>query len=93
MAYVTPFYKGFRLETMVFRGQHPDSIERKHDRTFVVAVRITRATLEDLDYSGESKTYKLQSLPFDSIGEARRAGNNYAQGLVDNLVESGAKAL
>lgn len=93
MAYVTPFYKGFRLETMVFRGQYPDSIERKHDRTFVVAVRLTRAMIEDLAYSGESKTYKLQSLPFDSIGDARRAGNEYAQKLVDKFIDTGATAL
>ncbi|WP_087689021.1 MULTISPECIES: hypothetical protein [unclassified Pandoraea] len=93
MAYVTPFYKGFRLETFVFRAQDPDSTSRKHDRTFGVSVRLTRAMIEDLAYSGESKTFQLRSLPFDSIGEARRAGNKYAQGLVDNLVESGAKAL
>ncbi|MGC7403300.1 hypothetical protein ACPWR0_05590 [Pandoraea pneumonica] len=93
MAYVTPYYKGFRLETLVFREQDPDSTERKHDRTFGVSVKISRTTLEDLAPSGDSQVYRLQSLPFDSIGEARRAGNAYAQALVDNFVDSGTPAL
>ncbi|WP_374625298.1 hypothetical protein [Pandoraea sp.] len=86
MAYVTPFYKGFRLETLVFREHDAASVEGKHDRTFGVSVRISRTSLDDLENATDSKLYRLDGQPFDSIGEARRAGNAYAQTLIDDLV-------
>lgn len=89
MAYVIPFYRGFRLETFVFRHQDAGSVERKHDRTFGVSVRISRTTLEDPTSSTDPKVFRLESLPFDSIGEARRAGNSYAQSLIDDIVRDG----
>jgi hypothetical protein len=86
MAYVIPFYRGFRLETLVFRQQDTDAVERKHDRTFGVSVRISRTTLEDPASSTDPKLFRLESQLFDSVGEARRAGNSYAQSLIDNIV-------
>ncbi|VVD64085.1 hypothetical protein [Pandoraea fibrosis] len=89
MAYVIPFYRGFRLETFVFRHHDTDSAKRQHDRTFGVSVRISRTTLEDPAQSTDPKVFRLESLPFDSIGEARRAGNSYAQSLIDDIVRDG----
>lgn len=86
MSYITPFYKGFRLETLVYREIDAFAVEGKRDRTFGVAVKISRSTLNG-PAASESKVFRLQCVPFESIGEARRAGDAYGQSLVDGSPE------
>ncbi|AJC20389.1 hypothetical protein [Pandoraea pulmonicola] len=88
MAYINPFYRGFRLETCVFREQDAGSTERKHDRTFGVSVRISRISENAPASSLEPRLFRLDSLPFDSIGDARRAGEAFGRSWVDDLMRS-----
>ncbi|VVE41564.1 hypothetical protein PNO31109_04182 [Pandoraea nosoerga] len=88
MAYINPFYRGFRLETCVFREQDAGSIERRHDRTFGVSVRISRTSENDPASSSAPKLFRLDGSPFDSIGEARRAGEAFGRSWVDDLIRS-----
>ncbi|MFJ2992459.1 hypothetical protein [Pandoraea sp. NPDC087047] len=86
MAYVTPSYRGYRLETFVFRDQDAAPAEHKHDRTLAVSVRISQSAADDPASPFEPKLFRLESVLFDAIGDARRAGDEFGRSLVDDII-------
>ncbi|MCE4062700.1 hypothetical protein LXM60_21080 [Pandoraea sputorum] len=86
MAYVTPFYRGFRLETFVVRECDSSTVERKRDEALGVTVRVSQTSESDLTISLNPKLFQLDTLPFDSIGDARRAGDEFGRSIVDDII-------
>ncbi|MBN9094592.1 MULTISPECIES: hypothetical protein [Pandoraea] len=90
MSHITPSYRGFRLETLVFHDPAGDPNGRKHERLLAVSVRISPVDAEDRAPSDDSRVFRLESVLFDSIGDARRAGDEYARSLVDGFFDRSA---
>ncbi|GAB3625326.1 hypothetical protein PTE30175_01519 [Pandoraea terrae] len=86
MPYILPFYKGFEIETLVYPQSNGDGFVSRRDRTYGVAVKISRAVADVTDKT--SRVFKLKSqTPFESVGEARRAGDQFGQSIVDGKID------
>lgn len=74
-------YKGFSAQALVYKDGSGDP--RAHVRTFKVAVRISR----DDDPARTSSLFKLPlGAPYESLGDARRAGWEHARQIIDGKV-------
>ncbi|VVE02792.1 hypothetical protein PEP31012_02205 [Pandoraea eparura] len=89
MSHTIPSYRGFRLETLVFHNPDVAPEGRKHERLLAVSVRISPAAPDEAA-SSDSKVFRLERVLFDSIGDARRAGDEFARSLVDGILDRGA---
>lgn len=87
MSQVTSSYRGFRLVTLVFHDPAGDPSGKKHERLLAVSVRVTPDDSDDRVPSPESRVFRLESALFDSIGDARRAGDKFGRTLVDQLID------
>ncbi|PTD98290.1 hypothetical protein C7830_25095 [Pandoraea apista] len=66
----------------------PDATQasRKHERLLAVSVRITPSTSIGSVLPSESRVFRLETVLFDSIGNARRAGDEFGRTLIDGFI-------
>ncbi|MFK0376486.1 hypothetical protein [Pandoraea sp. NPDC090278] len=86
MSHTSPSYRGFNLEILVFLDPDTPQASRKHERLLAVSVRITPNASIDSVPPSESRVFRLETVLFDSIGNARRAGDEFGRTLIDGFI-------